>query len=74
MIKLLKSLFAIIQYLVAGAFIQIAGLVAFLVGGVAWAHWGSLWAAAGGFLLVIVLATPVYGFLSGDIKLPPRSR
>ncbi|MFC4257632.1 hypothetical protein ACFOZ5_01155 [Marinobacter lacisalsi] len=73
MMKFLKSLFVVIQYLVAAAFMQIAGLLAFLAGGVAWAHWDSLWAAAGGFLLVIVLAMPVYGLLNGDIK-PRRSR
>lgn len=73
MTKLLRNLFAIIQHLVAGAFMQIAGLIAVLAGGAAWAQWDSLWAAAGGFLLVVVLSLPIYGLLNGDIK-PCRSR
>lgn len=71
--KLLKDLLALIQYILAGAFMQIVGLIAIVTGGVAWAHFGSLWAAAAGFVLVVVLSMPIYGLLSGDIR-PSRRR
>ncbi|GGY67611.1 hypothetical protein GCM10007071_13290 [Marinobacter zhanjiangensis] len=70
--KILKSLVAIVRYLAAAYFIQIATLIAFLVGGAAWSHFGSLWAAAAGFLLVIIASAPIFGLLHGEIKPPAR--
>lgn len=68
--KALKSLLAVIRYLAAAFFIQIAIVIGFLVGVAAWGHFGSPWAGVAGFLLVIVPSVPIYGLLHGDTEPP----
>ncbi len=68
--RALKSLLAIVRYVAAAFFIQITVLIAFLVGAAAWAHFGSPWAGAVGFLLVIAPSVPIYGLLHGDSEPP----
>ncbi|MFC4260540.1 hypothetical protein ACFOZ5_16090 [Marinobacter lacisalsi] len=71
MMKVFQNLVAIVRYLAATFFIHIATLIAFLAGGAAWAHFGTPWAGALGFLLVIVPSVPIFGLLHGNSNEPP---